>query len=258
MADYARVRHGDLDLWALDRRGEILPLPSAPWITPLPVAGARPLASGAFSWLPPVAPTKILAMGRTFAAHARERGVEPPARPLVFFKPPSSLLAHGGDVVLPPESDHVEFEGELALVIGRRVRRFPADGDPRQVVFGCLVADDVSARDLQASEGQWARAKGFDTFCPVGPRLRSGLPPLEARLTTTVNGEIRQDAPLSAMRFTFAQLLAHASAAMTLMPGDVLLTGTPEGVGRLAPGDRACVRVGDLPALEHGVVAEAR
>lgn len=256
MRDYGRVRAGGKDIWVTVENGLLRPLPAAPWETPDPDPRSMPVDAAGVTWLPPVAPGKILALGRTYAEHARERGAEPPSQPLLFLKPPSSLIAGGGDVLLPPESSHVEFEGELGLVISRRVRRFPHDGDPRDVVFGCLAADDVSARDLQKSDGQWARAKGFDTFCPVATILRAGLVPFDTRLVTRVNGEIRQDARLSDMSFTLARLIAHASSACTLEPGDLILTGTPAGVARLAPGDRVRVEIDGLPPLEHGVRAE--
>jgi 2-keto-4-pentenoate hydratase/2-oxohepta-3-ene-1,7-dioic acid hydratase in catechol pathway len=230
MKTYGRALVDGAARWLEVDGGEARALADAPWTPGVrPVGFAMP-AAGAVTWLAPIAPRMILALGRTYAEHAKERGYQPPAEPLLFLKPVSSLLASGGDVVLPRESAHVEFEGELALVVSRRVRRFPADGDPAEVVFGCLVADDVSARDLQKSDGQWARAKGFDTFCPVGPFVRPGLPAPDARLRTLVDGVVRQDAPLSQMSFPLARLLAHATSAITLEPGDEHLTGNNAGV----------------------------
>ena len=256
MREYGRARVADREIWVSWDGSVARPLAGAPWER-APAAPGDPLDAAALEWLVPVVPTKILGLGRTYAEHARERGAEPPKEPLLFLKPPSSLLSSGGVVRLPPESSHVDFEGELGLVIGRTVRRFPMDGDPASVVFGCLAADDVSARDFQKSDGQWARAKGFDTFCPVGPRIVEGLPAPGARLRTLVNGEVRQDGTLSQMSFPLAALLAHASFAMTLLPGDLLLTGTPAGVGRMQAGDRVRVEIEGLPALEHGVEPEA-
>ena len=166
--------------------------------------------------------------------------------------------AVGGDVELPPESSRVECEGELALVIGRRVRRWRPGGALalEDVVFGCFPADDVTARDLQRGDGQWSRGKSFDTFCPVGRVIRRGLPDAKARITTTVNGEIRQEGRLSEMTFGLARLVEHVSAAMTLEPGDIILTGTPAGVTLLAPGDRVVVAIDGYEPLEHGVRTE--
>jgi 2-keto-4-pentenoate hydratase/2-oxohepta-3-ene-1,7-dioic acid hydratase in catechol pathway len=253
MSEYGRILSDGRATWVRRDGGRLRLLAAAPWDAP---SEEGTVDEAGATWLPAVAPSKILALGRTYAEHARERGAEPPREPLLFFKPPSSLLAHGGTVRLPPESGHVDFEGELGLVIGRRVRRFPLDGDPAGVVFGCLTADDVSARDFQKSDGQWARAKGFDTFCPVGPLIREGLPAKDARLRTLVNGEVRQDGTLDQMSFSLAAMIAHASFAMTLEPGDLLLTGTPAGVGRLGPGDRVRVEIEGVPALEHGVDVE--
>lgn len=252
--EFGRIRLEGRSSWVLRDGDDLLLLDGPPWESP---SGSEAVGDRPFFWLPPIAPSKILALGRTYADHARERGFEPPREPLLFLKPPSSLLASGGNVVLPPESAQVEFEGELGLVIGRRVRRFPLDGDPAEVVLGALAADDVSARDFQKNDGQWARAKGFDTFCPVARFVREGIPPGTAMLRTFVNGAARQEAPLSQMSFPLARLLAHASMAMTLEPGDLLLTGTPAGVGRLAPGDRVRVEIDGLAALEHGVEAES-
>ena len=255
MNEFGRVRAAGRETWVLWDGAAARPLPGPPWTHPASTAGEG-LEPGTFEWLAPVAPSKILGLGRTYAEHARERGTEPPKEPLLFLKAPSSLLSHGGVVRLPPESSHVDFEGELGLVIGRRVRRFPPDGDPSDVIFGCVACNDVSARDFQKSDGQWARAKGFDTFCPVGPRIVAGLPLPSARLRTFINGEARQDGSLSEMSFSLAAMLSHASSAMTLEPGDLLLTGTPAGVGRLAPGDRVRIEIDGVPPLEHGVEAD--
>ena len=163
-----------------------------PWEQPEPAAGATALDAATLDWLPPVTPSKIACFGRNYAAHAAEMGAKPPERPLLFLKAPSSLFAPGEPVLLPPESERVECEGELALVIGRRVRRFPIDGDPRDVVCGWLTADDVTARDLQRADGQWSRGKSFDTFCPLSRTLSSVPPEPTARLRTLVNGEPTQ------------------------------------------------------------------
>ncbi len=216
----------------------------------------EPMPLSAAELLPPVTPSKIVCVGRNYREHARELGNEIPADPLLFFKPPSSLLAPGGTVRLPKLSERVDFEGELALVVGRRARNLPADADWRVVLRGCTLADDVSARDLQKKDGQWARAKGFDTFCPIGPLvsdeldLDAGVP-----LETRINGEVRQHASTADFIFSIPVLLSFITAAFTLEPGDVILTGTPSGVGPLQPGDRVEVSVPGLGVLAHTVEA---
>ena len=218
----------------------------------------EPMPLTAAELLPPVTPSKIVCVGRNYREHARELGNEIPAEPLLFFKPPSSLLAPGGAVRLPQLSERVDFEGELALVIGRRVRNLPADTGWRGVLRGCTLADDVSARDLQKKDGQWARAKGFDTFCPIGPLVSDELD-LDAGVTlqTRINGEVRQQASTADLIFSIPVLLSAITAAFTLEPGDVILTGTPSGVGPLHPGDRVEVSVPGLGVLTHTVEAAA-
>jgi 2-keto-4-pentenoate hydratase/2-oxohepta-3-ene-1,7-dioic acid hydratase in catechol pathway len=185
-------------------------------------------------------------------------GNEVPAEPLLFFKPPSSLLKPGGIVRLPAASARVDYEGEMTLVIGRRVSKLKPDADWRAVVRGYTLANDVTARDLQKKDGQWTRAKGFDTFCPVGPLVSDELDP-EAGLTieTRVNGELRQHGSTLDFIFPIPQLLAYITAAMTLEPGDLVLTGTPSGVGPLKAGDRAEVSIPGLGVLVNTVEADA-
>jgi 2-keto-4-pentenoate hydratase/2-oxohepta-3-ene-1,7-dioic acid hydratase in catechol pathway len=216
-----------------------------------------PMPLSAAHLLPPVTPSKIVCVGRNYREHVRELGNEVPAEPLLFFKPPSSLLRPGGTILLPRLAERVDFEGELALVIGRRTRRFPADGDWRDAVRGLTLANDVSARDLQKKDGQWTRAKGFDTFCPVGPVVSDELD-LDKGLTleTRVNGEVRQTGSTRDFIFAVPELLSAITAAMTLEPGDLVLTGTPAGVGALAPGDRVEVSLAGLGTLTNFVEAE--
>jgi 2-keto-4-pentenoate hydratase/2-oxohepta-3-ene-1,7-dioic acid hydratase in catechol pathway len=256
MSEYGRVRIDGRERWVRVREGEAAPLEAPPWEGPEPASGAPTLGLEGLDWLPPVSPSKIACFGRNYAAHAAEMGAEPPKQPLLFLKAPSSLLAPAAPVLLPPESERVECEGELALVIGRRVRRFPKDGDPAEVVHGYLTADDVTARDLQRADGQWSRGKSFDGFCPLSPTYSTTAPAPSAWLRTLVNGETAQEAPLDGMSFPIPELLAWASAFMTLEPGDLILTGTPEGVRRLSPGDEVRVCVDGLPELRHGVAAE--
>jgi 2-keto-4-pentenoate hydratase/2-oxohepta-3-ene-1,7-dioic acid hydratase in catechol pathway len=208
--------------------------------------------------LPPVTPSKIICVGRNYQDHAKELGNEVPVEPLLFFKPPSSLLEPGGTVLLPAASTRVDFEGELALVIGKRVHKLAADADLRGVIRGYTLANDVSARDLQKKDLQWARAKGFDTFCPMGPLVSDEIDPLAGvTLETRVNGEVRQQASTADFIFSIPKLLEFITAAFTLEPGDVILTGTPAGVGQLASGDQVEVSIPGLGTLWHRVEADA-
>lgn len=205
--------------------------------------------------LPPVRPTKILCVGRNYAAHAEEHAVELPEVPLLFLKPPSSLIGPGEDIVLPPQSQRIEHEGELAVVIGKRVRWLDPEA-AMDSILGFTVANDVTARDLQRRDGQWTRGKGFDSFCPIGPWIETEFDPADAVITTAVNGELRQMGSTRDMVFQVRQLVAYASSIMTLEPGDLLLTGTPSGVGPLMDGDEVVVSIEGLGELSNPVVAE--
>lgn len=212
----------------------------------------QPLAST--NLLAPLKPGKIICVGRNYAAHAQERGVELPEIPLLFFKPPSSVIGPGEPIVLPPQSQRVEHEAELAVIIGRPGRWINPE-NAMEHVFGYTVANDVTARDLQASDSQWTRGKGFDTFCPLGPWIETELDPSDALLTCHVNGEMRQMASTREMVFTIHQLIAFASSFMTLETGDLFLTGSPAGVGILAPGDVVSASVDGIGSLTNPVVA---
>ena len=215
----------------------------------------RPLSQAQL--LPPVTPSKIICVGRNYKAHAAELGNEVPKEPMLFFKPPSSLLASGGVVRLPANAGRVDFEGELVLVIGKRTHKLQPQDNWREVLRGVTLANDISARKLQKKDGQWARAKGYDTFCPLGPIVSDELD-LEAGLTieTRVNGEVRQHATTLDLIFPIPELLVYISAAFTLEPGDIILTGTPAGVGPLAPGDRVEVTIPGLGVLTNSVEAD--
>lgn len=212
----------------------------------------QPLAT--IKVLAPLKPGKIICVGRNYAAHAQERGVELPEIPLLFFKPPSAVIGPGEPIVLPPQSQRVEHEAELAVIIGRQGRWINPE-NAMEHVFGYTVANDVTARDLQASDSQWTRGKGFDTFCPLGPWIETELDPSDALLTCHVNGEMRQMASTREMVFTIRQLIAFASSFMTLETGDLLLTGSPAGVGILAPGDVVSASVDGIGSLTNPVVA---
>jgi 2-keto-4-pentenoate hydratase/2-oxohepta-3-ene-1,7-dioic acid hydratase in catechol pathway len=204
--------------------------------------------------LAPVLPSKVVAIGRNYLDHVREMGNEPPAEPVIFLKPSTAVIGPRDNIAYPAElSERVDFEGELAVVIGRLCRDVPPARVP-EVVFGYTCANDVTARDLQARDGQWARAKGFDTFCPLGPWIQTDLDPADLELTTVVNGEIRQNARTSQLMHDVTSLITYVSAVMTLLPGDVLLTGTPAGVGPLKEGDEVSVTIENIGTLTNGVI----
>jgi 2-keto-4-pentenoate hydratase/2-oxohepta-3-ene-1,7-dioic acid hydratase in catechol pathway len=219
----------------------------------------EPMPLSEATLLPPVRPSKIVCVGRNYRDHAKELGNEVPAEPLLFFKPPSSLLAPGGVVRMPAAAERVDFEGELALVIGRRACKLAANTDWRAYVRGYTIANDVTARDLQKKDGQWTRAKGFDTFCPAGPFV-SDEPNPAAGLTleTRVNGELRQHGSTQDFIFPIPELLSYITAAITLEPGDLVLTGTPAGVGPLKAGDRVDVSISGLGVLSNTFAPEEK
>ena len=253
---FVRFLTGGVPAWGRVEGETLVPLAGAPW-EPAGAApgGGPPVPRRGATLLPPAAPSKILCIGRNYRAHAAEMGNEVPKEPLVFFKPPSSVIAHGGTIRLPKESARVDYEGELALVIGTRARRVARE-DWRRVVFGLTCALDVTARDLQKTDGQWWRAKGFDTFCPLGPAIETDADPSDLVLETFVDGLRRQNGRTADFIFDVGTLIAWTSAAMTLEPGDVILTGTPEGVGPLAAGQTVEVRISGVGSLSAGVAAE--
>ena len=209
---------------------------------------------GSLRLLPPTEPTKIVAVGRNYADHAAELSLSVGARPRIFLKAPSALVAAGEAIVCPPQSEEVHYEAELAVIIGKRCRH-AAPADALSYVFGYTCANDVTARDIQRAEGLPVYAKAFDTFCPMGPWIETELDASDVRISCTVNGVVRQDARTSEMLCAVDELIAYVSAAMTLLPGDVLLTGTPAGVGCLVPGDEVAVMIEGLGSLVNPVVA---
>jgi 2-keto-4-pentenoate hydratase/2-oxohepta-3-ene-1,7-dioic acid hydratase in catechol pathway len=205
--------------------------------------------------LAPCRPTKILAVGLNYRTHAAEAGYDVPSEPLVFSKPPSSVIGPLETIVYPALSQQVDYEGELAVVIGRQARSV-SPVKAHDFVLGYTCGNDVTARDLQRRDDQWTRAKGFDTFCPLGPCIVTGLDTAHLAIRTHVNGEIRQDASTADMVFNVAELIAYVSQVMTLEPGDVILTGTPSGVGPLQPGDVVDVEIEGIGALRNPVVSQ--
>lgn len=202
--------------------------------------------------LEPVVPSKILCMGRNYAEHAREQDAVIPDVPMLFMKPPSAILPHNGTIVLPPQSQQVEHEAELVVVIGRRGRWIAAE-DARAYILGYTIGNDVTARDLQHRDGQWTRAKGFDTFSPIGPWIETDLDPADVMISCKVNAELRQMASTREMVFTIPQIIAFASSIMTLEPGDLIFTGTPAGVGPLVSGDGVEVTIEGIGSLLNTV-----
>ncbi|KAA9134918.1 fumarylacetoacetate hydrolase family protein [Microbacterium caowuchunii] len=249
----ARFSHQDAITYGIVDGGELVVLAGDPMFAGYETTGDRvPVADVAL--LAPVIPrSKVVAVGRNYRDHAAEFGNDVPAEPLLFLKPNTSVIGPGDAIVRPPQSQRTEFEGELAVVIGRIAKNVPAE-KAHEYVLGYTIGNDVTARDLQRSDGQWSRAKGFDSFCPLGPAIETDFDPAgAARLTTRVNGEVRQDAPLTDMVFSVPEIIAYASAAFTLLPGDVILTGTPAGVGEIRAGDVVEVEITGLGILRNTV-----
>jgi len=225
------------------------------WQDKTPVPGARLARLADVRLAVPCDPSKVIAVGRNYTAHAAEHGAEVPEEPLFFLKPPSSVIAPHQAIVHPTLSQQVEYEAELAVVIGRKMRKV-APGAALAGVLGYTCAMDITARDLQHKDGQWTRAKGFDTFCPLGPWIVPGLDPGDLLLECRVNGEVRQRARTSDMVFPVEEIIARASQVMTLEPGDVILTGTPAGVGPLHPGDQVEVEIEGIGVLQNHVIKD--
>ncbi len=201
-------------------------------------------------------PGKIVCVGRNYADHAKELGNEVPKEPLIFLKPPSSVIGNGAAIVLPEQSTRVEFEGEIGVIVGSRLR-FASEDEAQRAIRGLVAVNDVTARDLQKSDGQWTRAKGFDTFCPIGEES-AALPDLKSiEVVTRVNGEERQRAKSSDMVFSIPAILAYISKVMTLEPGDLVATGTPAGVGPLVGGDIVEVELVGISKVSNPVSARA-
>ena len=216
-------------------------------------SGVRHLLSS-IKLLAPVLPSKVVAIGKNYAAHASEMGGEVPEQPLIFLKPSTAVTGSGDNIAYPPSSERVDYEGELAVVIGRLCRDVPEER-AGEVVFGYTCANDVTARDQQKTDGQWSRAKGYDSFCPIGPWIETDLDIADLRLMTTLNGEVKQDGRTSSIVHKVPKLIAYVTACMTLLPGDVILTGTPDGIGPMSIGDEVAVEIEGIGRLVNRVVA---
>ncbi|MEX2394146.1 MAG: fumarylacetoacetate hydrolase family protein [Actinomycetota bacterium] len=202
--------------------------------------------------LAPVLPSKVVAIGLNYKAHAEERGKGLPSEPLMFLKPTTSVIGPGDAIVLPPQSNRVDHEAELAVVIGRAAKNVPVES-AMDAVLGYTCANDVTARDLQDKDVQFTRGKGFDTFCPLGPHVVTDLDPHALDITCRVNGDVKQDSSTSDLIFDIPTLVAFISSVMTLLPGDVILTGTPSGISSLSDGDTVEVEIGGIGTLSNPV-----
>ncbi|WP_417564523.1 fumarylacetoacetate hydrolase family protein [Microbacterium sp.] len=247
----ARFSHQGAITYGIVDESDLVVLAGDPMFAGFDTTGVRvPLADVAL--LAPVIPrSKVVAIARNYRDHAAELGNEVTAAPMLFLKPNTSVIGPGDAIVLPPQSERVDYEGELAAVIGKIAKNVPAER-ALDHVFGYTIANDVTARDLQRTDGQWSRAKGFDTFCPLGPAIETEFDPTgDAVITTRVDGEVKQQGTIAEMVHSVADIIAYASAAFTLLPGDVILTGTPAGVGPFTAGQTVEVEITGLGTLRN-------
>jgi 2-keto-4-pentenoate hydratase/2-oxohepta-3-ene-1,7-dioic acid hydratase in catechol pathway len=246
----ARIAHPQGVAFVAVHGEEAAEIAEHPFGTPTFTGRKWPLAD--VRLLAPILPTKIIGIGRNYADHAAELGNEVPAEPLVFLKPNTSVIGPNVEIKIPPASERVDFEGELAVIIGQPCRDVPR-AKAAGVVMGYTIANDVTARDLQKKDVQFTRAKGFDTFCPMGPFIETEFDPSDVRVVTEVDGEVKQDGRTSLMVHDIPSLIEYVSAVMTLLPGDVILTGTPAGVGPIRAGQTVSVTVDGLGTLTNPV-----
>ncbi|RSL16828.1 2-keto-4-pentenoate hydratase/2-oxohepta-3-ene-1,7-dioic acid hydratase in catechol pathway [Edaphobacter aggregans] len=258
---YAFVEERNSILWAVSP----MEAPEEDHLTgSIPILPLNPTPLTDLRLLAPVTPSKILCIGRNYRDHATELGNEVPKEPLLFLKPPSALLAPNGVILMPALSQRVDYEGELAIVVGRRCRNLGPDEDPRPYIRGYTIVNDVTARDIQKSDGQWTRGKGWDTFCPTGPIVSNEIdlcgykdtPAATVTVTTRLNGTVKQHGSTADLIFPIADLLRYISATMTLEPGDLIPTGTPAGVGPVQPGDHVEVEIDGLGTLQNTFAPE--
>ncbi|KNY07196.1 fumarylacetoacetate hydrolase family protein [Microbacterium sp. GCS4] len=246
----ARFSHDDAILFGIVDDTDLVVLAGDPLFAGYETTGVRVPIADAVILAPVIPRSKIVCVGKNYHDHAAEMGGEAPEEPLLFLKPNTSVIGPGDAIVRPAISERTEYEGELAVVIGRVAKNVSA-ADALDHVLGYTIANDVTARDLQRKDGQWTRAKGFDTFCPLGPTINTDFDPTTATIETRVNGEVRQHAPLTDMIHSVAAIIEHASAVFTLLPGDVILTGTPAGVGAFSAGDTVEVEITGLGILRN-------
>jgi len=254
----ARFSHnGTLSYGILDPdENALVVLAGDPMFSGFDTTGERVPLDAATLLAPVIPRSKVVAVGKNYRDHAAEMGGEAPAAPLLFLKPNTAVIGQHDAIVLPSQSNQVEHEGELAIVIGRVGKNVKA-ADYADYVFGYTAANDVTARDLQRADGQWARAKGFDTFCPLGPVIETEFETADASLVTRVNGQVRQDGRIADMVHDIPSIVEYASSAWTLLPGDVILTGTPAGVGPLVDGDTVEVEITGIGTLSNPVRTRA-
>ncbi len=248
---YVRVKTAEPQIFygllQIDHTVQVLDAP--PWLHGQPTE--QMLSAGQYELLAPCVPSKIIGIGKNYAKHAREMGTPLPTEPLIFLKPPTAIIADQGTIFYPSQSSQVEYEGELAIVIGAKARHCSIE-QAHSKIWGYTIANDVTARDLQQRDGQWIRAKGFDSFCPLGPWMVREINP-SATIQTYLNDDRRQHSNISDMVFGPDCLVAYVSGIMTLWPGDVILTGTPEGVGPMQIGDRVRIAIEGIGSLENVV-----
>lgn len=260
VADDGDPRYGIVELAADDgsHPETIATISGDPLAGPVNYTGERVALDDVRLVAPVIPRSKVVAVGKNYAAHAAEFNSTVPTEPLTFFKPNTSVIGPGEPILYPPETENLHFEGELAIVIGRICRRVPADR-AADVIFGYTIANDVTCRDLQGKDKQWSRAKGYDSFCPLGPWMVTHLGLDEVAdldLATTLNGEPRQASSTSLMVYQVPRIIEFVTSYTTLLPGDVILTGTPAGVGPMLPGDSVSVTIEGIGTLTNPVVAE--
>lgn len=244
----ARVQAGNDTAWAIVENDTVYRLEPSPWESPQKGASLGSLAAAKL--LAPCQPTKVVCIGLNYRAHAAETGQELPKEPLMFFKPPTAVIGPDEDVIWAPGSEKIDYESELAVVFKKRAKNV-APGAYRDYVLGYTCANDISARDFQRGDGQWSRAKGSDTFCPLGPWIETDVDPGNLRISGKLNGQIKQDSTTSDLVFNIDQLVAHVTRYFTMEPGDVLITGTPAGIGPMNPGDEYEVTIEGIGSLKN-------
>jgi len=247
-----RFRHGSRIATGTLEDDYVRPLRGTFFEDPVPTGEEVPRAD--VRLLAPVIPSKVVAVGRNYLEHAEEMGTDVPEEPVIFLKPSTAVIGSGDPIPYPAQSVRVDHEGELAVVIGRLARKVPTE-EAGRFILGFTCANDVTARDLQLKDGQWTRGKGFDGFCPLGPWVETELDPTDLALECRVNGATRQAARTSQLVFGPSELVSFVSSVMTLLPGDVILTGTPAGVGPMSVGDTVEVEVEGVGVLSNDVVA---